>query len=300
MLGVFRAYREKGWSPIDRKVYADIWLRAGGSVMTHPDIVAELSELAGIETRYLAWFQQNVAVAGIATWGRHLALSRRALKRYGKRDVFDLGNAEVILPVLPAVKLPMRFSTRYVSELNAEAIPTLKRQKESIALAKPPNEYSKKFLYNQKRELRLFSEQGGIVHPILELAPAEIAETYSRLFTLRWGFSVPGGKKLTEVFTVMRPFMTGSVLHMHGNAVAIQILYRVESPEWISTEYINGGVDPGFQKFSPGSILTFLNTQAEWEYAQSVQKSLRFSFGRVDREYKMLWCRPAAVFRTWP
>ena len=266
--------------------------------MTHPDVVAQLSVLADIEPRYLAWFHENRAVAAIATWGRYLALSRQALKRHGKKDTFDLGNAEVILPVVPETKLPVRFSMRYVSELNAEAISTLKRQKESIALAKAPGEYSKKFLYNQKRELRLFSEQGGLVHRITELSPEEIAEIYSRLFFLRWGFPVPGGKKLAEVFAIMRPFMTGSVLHMHDKAAAIQILYRVESPSWISVEYINGGVDPEFQKYSPGSILTFLNTQAAWEQAQSVQKPLRFSFGRVDREYKMRWCRPVAVFRT--
>ena len=91
--------------------------------------------------------------------------------------------------------------------------------------------------------------------------------------------------------------MTGSVLQMNGQPIALQLLYRVESPNWISVEYINGGVDTTFQKWSPGSILSFLNTQAAWEDARAVDKALRFSFGRVDRDYKMRWCRAVPVFQ---
>src|SRR5690606_41711862 len=60
----------------------------------------------------------------------------------------------------------------------------------------------------------------------------------------------------------------------------------LETPKWISVEYINGGVDPETREFSPGSVLSFLNTQSAWEHARALDKPLRFSFGRADREYK--------------
>ena len=297
MLNRFRAWREKGWQLTDARIYARTWQQWGGSVITHPDIVVGLSALAGMEPRYLAWPQGGEPVGAIATWGRFLALSRQALRHYRKKEVFDLGNAEVILPFAPETRIPLRFSMQYVSQCHEPGITTLRPQKESIALARAPEEYSKKFLYNQRRELRLFLEQGGVIRSILEFSPEEIAAHYVRLFTLRWGFAPRAQQTLPQVLRVLRPFMTGSVLQMNEQPIALQLLYRVESPNWISVEYINGGVDTTFQKWSPGSILSFLNTQAAWEEARAADKPLRFSFGRVDRDYKMRWCRAVPVFQ---
>ena len=298
MLILFPAFREKGWTAIEAGTYATAWQRFGGSVMTHPAFVERLSGLAGIEVKYLAWFQGEEIVGAIATWGRFLALSRKALKRYGKKNAFDLGNAEVILPINPEQNVPVRFLMRYVSEMNSANVSTLKLQKESIALARSPEEFSKKSLYNQRRELRIFSEHGGTVHDVQSCAPEELAETYATLFAKRWGFEAAAKQTLPQVFSLLRPFMTGSILRMRDKPVAVQILYRVDSPRWISVEYLNGGVDPEFSEYSPGSILTFLNTHAAWEQAHSEGKALRYSFGRVDRDYKMRWCRATPVYRT--
>ena len=297
MLNRFRAWRERGWQVSDAQAYAHAWQQWGGSVITHPEIVAGLSALSGMEPRYLAWLHGDEPVGAIATWGRFLALSRLALRHYRKKEAFDLGNAEVILPFAPEARIPLRFSMKYVSQCHEPGIPTLRQQKESIALARAPEEYSKKFLYNQRRELRLFQEQGGVIRSILEFSPEEIAAHYVRLFTLRWGFAPRAQQTLPQVLRLLRPFMTGSVLQMYEQPIALQLLYRVESPNWISVEYINGGVDTTFQKWSPGSILSFLNTQAAWEEARAADKPLRFSFGRVDRDYKMRWCRAVPVFQ---
>ena len=96
----------------------------------------------------------------------------------------------------------------------------------------------------------------------------------------------------------MREFLQGSLLMLDGFPVAVQVLYRAESADWISYEYINGGVDPETKAFSPGSVLSFLNTQAAWEDARARNKPLRFSFGRADREYKDRWCNPVPVYQA--
>ena len=298
MLSLLRSYRERGWHPVDEEAYAAVWHRFGGSVVTHPDFVNRLSRLVDRPPRYLGYSSGNELVGAIATWGRFLALSRKALKQMGKRHLFDLGNAEVILPLQQNVQIPFRFVATYLSEQNRYAIPTLKRQKESIALLREQDGFSKKFLYNQRRELRLFQESGGTSVPIQSLAADEIASTYRRLFELRWGFATPASAALEQVFALLNPFMSGSLLYINGTPIAIQILYRVEAPEWISVEYINGGVDPAFQNLSPGSVLTFINTQAAMQDALLHKKPLRYSFGRADREYKMRWCRSVPVFRT--
>src|SRR5690606_27219024 len=272
MLQFFQRWRERGWRTIDASAYAEVWQRYGGSVATHPEVVERLARLAGIPVRYLAWEWQSELVAAVPCWGRHLALSKDVLKKTGKRGLFDLGNAEIILPAAGQVGVPVRQRMRYVSELNAGAISTLREQPEGLALAREPEQYSKKFRYNQRREQRLLEEAGGVLRPMLDFSPAEQAAMYADLFQRRWNFEAPGKAHLHEVFELLREFMTGSVVFLDEQPIAIQVLYRVEAPKWVSIEYINGGVDPQQRDFSPGSVLSFVNTQTAWAEARALGK----------------------------
>lgn len=298
MLSYFRLYRERGWHPISAAQYRAAWLRWGGSVATHPDVVERLSDLAGIAVRYLGCSDNGQLQAAVPTWGRYIALSKAVLNQQKKRDVFDLGNAEIILPQAPDSTISLRHKGRYISELHAQRIATLKEQKEGLALAREPEQYSKKFRYNQRREQRLLEEQGGVLVPVSNLSAAEQAQMYTTLFEKRWGFAVPGKKHLTEVFGALSEFITGSFITINDVPAAYQVLYRVEAPEWVSVEYINGGVDPDYNAMSPGSVLSYVNTQAEWQHARELDKPLRYSFGRADREYKDRWCNRVAVYEV--
>lgn len=298
MLNRFQGWRERGWSVIDASTYADAWQRFGGSVATHPLVVEQLADLAQIPVRYLAWEQDGHLQAAIATWGRDLALSKDVLKRAGKKGLFDLGNAELILPAAADAQVPLRHAGRYLSELNQGRFANLKPQVESLAMARTPEDLSKKFRYNQRRELRLLEEAGGQVRPVTDFSSAELAAMYCDLFQRRWTFPATGAERMAEVLERLRELLIGSVLFLDGAPIAIQLVYRVEAPEWISVEYVNGGVDPETKAFSPGSVLSFLNTQSAWEDARARNKPLRFSFGRSDREYKDRWCNPVPVFQV--
>ncbi len=298
MLNRIQAFRERGWQVIDAKAYAEAWARFGGSVATHPRVVEQLAELAQIPVRYLGWLQDGELKAAIPTWGRHLALSKDVLKRAGKKGLFDLGNAEIILPAAADASAPLRHAARYLSELNQGRFTGLKAQTEQLAMARAHEDLSKKFRYNQRRELRLLEEAGGVVRPISDFDAGQNAAMYRDLFQRRWGFPATGAERLAEVLERLRELLIGSVLLLDDKPIAIQLVYRVEAPEWISVEYVNGGVDPETKAFSPGSVLSFLNTQAAWEDARACNKPLRFSFGRADREYKDRWCNPVPVFQA--
>ncbi|CAM3672761.1 GNAT family N-acetyltransferase [Ectopseudomonas alcaliphila] len=298
MLSRLQFWRERGWTPISAADYAEAWSRFGGSVATHPDVVARLADLAGIPVRYLGWWVDGQLKAAMPTWGRHLALSKDVLKKRGQRGIFDLGNAEIILPIAQDARVQVQHSMGYVSELNAAQITSLREQPEGLALAREPEQYSKKFRYNQRREQRLLEEAGGVIRPMLELTAQEQARIYADLFQRRWGFEATGKEHLAEVFSRLREFMTGSLIYLNDEPVAIQVLYRVEAPQWVSLEYINGGVDPQQRDFSPGSVLSFVNTQSEWEHARALGKPLRYSFGRADREYKDRWCNRVPVYQV--
>jgi hypothetical protein len=296
MLNRLQGWRERGWAVVDAPTYAEAWQRYGGSVATHPLVVERLAQLAGIPVRYLAWEQNGDVKAAIPTWGRDLALSKDVLKRSGKKGLFDLGNAELILPASDDAQAPLRHRARYLSVLNEGRFCGLKLQAEQLAMARTPEELSKKFRYNQRRELRLLEEAGGVARPVTEFSSAELAAIYCDLFQRRWGFPATGAERMAEVIELLRELLIGSVIFLNDAPIAIQLVYRVETPQWISVEYINGGVDPETREFSPGSVLSFLNTQSAWEHARALDKPLRFSFGRADREYKERWCNPVPVF----
>ena len=298
MLNRFQGWRERGWSVIDAPAYAAAWQRFGGSVATHPLVVERLADLAKIPVRYLAWEQNGELTAAIPTWGRDLALSKDVLKRAGKKGLFDLGNAELILPAAPEAGAVLRHRGRYLSALNEGRFTALKPQAEQLAMARTPEELSKKFRYNQRRELRLLEEAGGVVRPVGEFSSAELAAIYCDLFKRRWGFVATGAEHMAQVIELLGELLMGSVIFLNDAPIAIQLVYRVEAPEWISVEYVNGGVDPQTREFSPGSVLSFLNTQSAWEHARALGKPLRFSFGRADREYKDRWCNPVPVFQV--
>lgn len=298
ILNRFRFWRERGWTPIDAASYAELWSRHGGSVATHPQVVERLAGLARLPVRYLGWEQEGRLRAAIPVWGRHLALSKDVLKRAGKKGLFDLGNAEIILPGEADAQAPLRHLGRYLGEPNIGRFSGLATQAEALALARAPEDLSKKFRYNQRRELRLLEEAGGQVRPVSDFSSAEFAALYCDLFQRRWNFPATGAAHMAEVLELLREFMVGSVLFLNDSAIAIQLLYRVEAPSWVSVEYVNGGVDPLTRDFSPGSVLSYLNTQAAWEDARARGKALRFSFGRADREYKVRWCNPAQVFKV--
>lgn len=80
---------------------------------------------------------------------------------------------------------------RYLSELNQGRFSGLKAQKEQLAMARAPEDLSKKFRYNQRRELRLLEEAGGVVRPISDFSAQEIASMYCDLFLRRWGSRPP-------------------------------------------------------------------------------------------------------------
>ena len=296
MLNRFQGWRERGWAPVEAEVYAQAWQRYGGSVATHPQVIERLAGLAQIPVRYLGWEQGGELKGAIATWGRDLALSKDVLKRSGKKVLFDLGNAEIILPIAADAQAPLRHRARYLSALNEGRVSTLKPQAEQLAMARTPEDLSKKFRYNQRRELRLLEEAGGVVRAVSEFSSVELAAIYCDLFQRRWGFPAAGAARLAEVLELLKEFLFGSVLFLNDAPIAVQLVYQVQSNEWFSAEYVNGGVDPETRAFSPGSVLSFLNTQSAWEHARAANKSLRFSFGRSDREYKERWCNPVPVF----
>jgi len=294
-----QSWREKGWEETSADVYARAYEQYGGSVITHPGIIQKISLLAGIPLRFLAYRSEKNIIGAMPIWGNYIAGSRRALKAYRADNRVDMGNPEIILPLSPEHQFSLRHRAMFVSEQHARQVPALKRQRDTLSMLKQYSrgEFSRKFKYNQRRELRLLEESGAELRAVSEFTPEQLAGWYVNLFERRWGFKPKAHAHMREQLTALQPYLTGQLIMMNQRAIALQLLFSAESPQWISVEYINSGVDPEYQKLSPGSVLTFVNTLAAEERAISLGKTLRYSFGKSDAEYKERWCNKMAVYQ---
>ena len=300
MLSFFKFQQDKSWQEVDSSVYAEAYNLYGGSFLMHPQVVMVMSRMASIKTRYLASYQDGELVGALPVWGKYLAGDKRYLKKIHKRRIFDTGNAEVILPLSQAHTFSLAgLRGQLLSELHKEQLADIMCQSETISLARSFAKagFSRKFRYNRRRELKLFQQDGGEVIPLEQLSPAEIAAIYTQLFYLRWEKNPKGYERLEEFLSDIFPFVKGHLLRKDTYPVAIQLIYLVKNRTVVSAEYINGGVDPQFRQYSPGSILSFLNIQNAEEIAAQEGLPLRFSFGLTDKAYKNIWCEPHPVYR---
>ncbi len=298
-MGLLDKWRQRGWQEISREDYQRAYGQYGGSVITHPDIISGLSAIIDTPVHFWGKFEGNALMAAAPVWGYHLAGSKRKLKQLGKYDEVDLGNMEVILPVAAEAKnIPMRFKGAFVSALHQGQFSGLRKQRETLSVFSgyQSAKFSKKFLYNRKRELRLLEEIGCQVRDLKEFSPGQIADWYIQLFELRWHKKPKAYRVIARQFGVLWEHMLGKVLFLNDQPIAVQLLVVAESPQWLSLEFLNAGIDVRLQKYSPGSVLTYVNTQMLSELAQSKNKALRYSFGRTDADYKSLWCETLPVF----
>lgn len=291
---ITQSWRESGWQEASLENYREAYAKFGGSFITHPDVLVAISDIANMPLRFLKQENQGVLIGAIAVWDKFLAGSKNGLKKAGKRSLIDIGNAEIILPLSADDTFTLRHKADNVSGLHSNILNAAPADYE-IAFAKPHMQCSKKFRYNQRRELRLIEEAGATYQPIQELSALEISQTYKTLFKKRWDFEAKGHQTLDDTIEKLKPFLIGYVLKLEGKPIAIQLVYMTESPNWLSIEYLNGGVDTDYQQLSPGSVLTYLNTQLAESLATEKNKSWRYSFGISDRDYKSRWCNPSPI-----
>jgi len=301
MIPFFKCHQRESWCEVDSSVYADAYNLYGGSFITHPQVIITMGSMASIEPRYFAVCRENQLVGALAAWGNFLVGDKRYLKKKKKRRVFDTGNAEVILPLSKAHAFSLDgFKGQFISELHKGQLHNLSRQPETLSIARSfsQGDFSSKFCYNRRRELKLFHQDGGEEVLLERLSPAEIAAVYIELFYKRWGRNPKGHERLEEFISGIYPLVKGYLLKKNNTPIAIQLIYLARTRTVISAEYINGGIDPLFKQYSPGSLLSFLNIHYAEKMANDDGVPLRFSFGITDKEYKNTWCDPHPVYRV--
>ncbi|PHS73633.1 MAG: GNAT family N-acetyltransferase [Cycloclasticus sp.] len=286
----------KGWHEVGVDDYSAAYDKFGGSVLSNPDVLNAIAVVVDLPIQYFAYKNIDGVQAVIPVWKNWVAGSKLGLNKMSRKGMVDFGNAELILPISEKANLALPVRANNLSLKNRSNITNLQDSQMDICLAKKPHEFSKKVRYNRKRELRLLEEAGATVQSVDSMSNEEISIMYSKLFELRWGFKATGFEYLTDLLDYVRPLLFGAVIKLDGKAIAFQLIYKSECYSHISMEYINGGVDPAYKELGAGSVLTYLNTQRAWKLSEQLGKSLRYSFGKADNEYKDRWCNRSAVY----
>jgi len=293
---IVKSWREAEWDHATKDEYIQAYRRFGGSFITHPDVLQTVSDIAKMPLSYLKQESGGELIGAIALWDGCLAGSKNGLKKAGKRDLVDIGNAEIILPISPDHKFIIRHKGNNISSMHCNIL-NAKISDYELAFVKPHLESSSKFRYNQRKKLRLLEEAGGSYRSIQELSTTEIASHYKALFKKRWQFEAKGHGTIEAMVEKLKPFLLGYVIEMGDKPIAIQLVYMAESPDWLSAEFLNGGVDTDYNDISPGTVVTYLNAQLVESLATEKEKNWRYSFGINDREYKGRLCHPRPVLQ---
>ncbi len=281
-------------------MYKQCYEAFGGSFITHPEVIRAISNLIDMPLDFKACYQSEKIAGYVALWGDYLAGDTSVHQENDPLCLVDLGNAEIILPLKPSgkVSLPAKgelLSERHVSQLNHLEESRVK----ALALAKNPySGWRRKFRYNRARELQQFEASGGQYRSVRKFLPEEVASIYNQLFVKRHGFDAKGAYRIPELLETLFSWLCGYVLIVDEKPIAIQLVYGVESRSWLSYEFVNGAYDPEFSGMSPGSVLMYLNITQAAERARTLNKELRYSFGKFGSDYKSKWCYAAPVFKS--
>lgn len=293
-------WRQRGWTEVCGADYARLFGELGGSIHVHPLVLEYMEQVAGRRIRYITRLHDGVPIAALPMVDGFIGATPQGLAQWGLQECIDMGDGELVLPVSPKARIALPGAASMISELHAADITGLDRGPAEVQmLAVGSDERSSGgLLAVSRRKFRRFQDAGGTAVDVRTLSPADVATNYRHLFHLRWGRPPLGATHTAQLLARLAPLMRGYALFQGRNPVAIQIIYSHPAPRGSLSVYVNGGIDPGYRQYSPGSILYYLNIDFLCREASAAGLPMRFSFGRNDASYKEQWCRSVSVFHT--
>ncbi len=278
--------KNTGWEACTPSAYAQIYAAFGGSVCTHPRVLAYLAQREGVRIHYYMKRRHGQPIAAVFSINGSLEYKKSNLP-----FVFD----DLILPIKADEKVILPFKTKRLSPHSQGVIfNSIRHNLFKKKMAHIKSDFSVKTAKKRTGEVRRFRKAGGTVEDVTSFSPAELSAIYQHLFDLRWQNSLKCTDTgiLTETFTTFRDMIFGKVLFINDSPCAFDLNYKVECPTWYYFEDFNGGIDPRFKSMGVGSVLLWENIQHARGLAASSDKKFIFSLGAYNPgwHYKKQWC----------
>ncbi|PIJ49230.1 Mig-14 family protein [Erwinia sp. OLTSP20] len=276
----------------------------GGSFVTHPQVLDFLHARFDCQPAFYVKRHTDGSPAGaFCSWsGAHLAGDGPITKKLAM-EYYSFNKDELILPLHPDLRTFLPIKTKILSNINSKNIYNASVKLNSnrgICIAKGCDKagFSSATKNSRNRELKHFIKAGGEIVDQSQYSPEELVSLYFELYEKRWQKNHANYNQLVDMISNLRPFFFGHVLLLNHQPCAFQLIMKAESPHWINFDYINGGYDPSFDTFCPGTVVTWLNIQSAYALCESSGKKMRYSFGRPTGDYKNRWCRTESVGRV--
>ncbi|MFU2317182.1 GNAT family N-acetyltransferase [Rahnella sp. PCH160] len=291
-----------GWEEGTLKEYQECYNLYGGNFSTHPDVIELQRQLLNIDARYFIRADKKGSMqGGICVWGAKMLANDYDSKCFTHQLSLPVAKDELILPISNSRSFILPFKSKIISSIHRASIInttyTVNSQRH-ICIAKDVDKLSIKTRQTRKKEFRTFLAQGGEVHRVEDFSATELVEIYSALFFKRRLSKINHKTELAHFLDVLKKHTFGSILFIDNSPVAFQLIMKAESPDIISYDYINIGLDTSYSKLSLGTVITWLNINEASEECQRKGKKMRFSFGKPTADYKNRWCLQEPLGRT--
>lgn len=280
-----------GWESCGFDVYAETYQKYGGSVNMHPGIV-EFFMRKGQRDFSFWQYRKNGAVCAAYFTVNNKEVGLNVWREY------PLSFDEIMLPASTEQKIWLPDRTNRLSAHHRESIINstfFYRTKRRICRVKTA--FSGKTSKKRNGELRKFMAMGGQCYRLSEMSPKEIAGLYVRLFKLRFADRVRcyEEEKIEALLSAVPQLIFGNVLFYADAPCAIDLVLGAGSDSMVYFDVPNGGVDPKYSSFSPGSLLMWANISDARHLCSTQEKEMVFSIGLYEKEweYKLRWADAA-------
>lgn len=285
------------WEECSFAEYAQAYAEFGGNTISNPMVLDYISKTYNIDDKYYIHRSNDGSYdAAICTWGKSIAGDKNVARQYGIEIpvAFD----EIIIPHKSlSQKLVIPFGAKTLSKNNSPIVVNAMTKLNSgreICIVKPIKGKSRQTL---NRQLNQFLGKGGKVHKISDISTDRFHDIYSSLFFERR--HKPAENEQTRHFlNNVNGILFGSYLSLNDEPCAAQFITKTEDATTVYLDYINSGRNMNVTEFSIGTICMWENIKSAYEYAEQVNKKLRFSFGKPTHDYKDRFCVRHKLMRT--
>lgn len=276
-----------GWVPSYFDLYKETYLKYGGSVNMHPDVVRFFMDEKILTFDFwhtenngditAAYFVTNKKYPGLNVWQN-----------------YPISYDEIILPADPEHKVILPTKTnRLSSVLRGCVLNSIPAFGQAPEVYRIKESFSTKTTRKRNGELKRFISAGGEIRPLAEMSASVIADLYVALFRSRFVDSVRcyDRFRIEALLSALPQMVSGNALFYHGEPCALDLMLCADSRSFLYVDVPNGGFDPELSSFSPGSLVMWTNILSAQEQCRRENKTLYFSIGRNGKGwgYKQQW-----------
>ena len=276
-----------GWVTSDFDIYQETYLKYGGSVNMHPDVVRFFMDEKILTFDF--WHTENngnITAAYFVTNKKHPGLN--------VWQDYPISYDEIILPAAHDHNVILPTKTNRLSSVVRgcvrNSIPAFGRAPEVYRIKE---KFSTKTTRKRNGELKRFISAGGEIRPLAEMSAGVIADLYVALFRSRFVDSVRcyDRFRIEALLSALPQMVSGNALFYHGEPCALDLMLCADSRSFLYVDVPNGGFDPKLSSFSPGSLVMWTNILSAQERCRRDNKTLYFSIGRNGKGwgYKQQW-----------